>query len=118
MKIAIPLNENSITSSICQSFGRSPYFLIYETDTEESAFLDNPAATSQGGAGIKAAQLLVDNGIEALITPRCGGKAIDVINAANIKVYKTINSSIKENLESFNTGKLVLLDEIHNAGGR
>lgn len=118
MKIAIPLNDNSITSSICQSFGRSPYFLVYETNTEESTFLNNPAATSQGGAGIQAAQLLVDNGIETLITPRCGGKAIDVIDAAGIKVYKTINSSIKENIQAFNTGKLSLLDEIHGVGGR
>jgi predicted Fe-Mo cluster-binding NifX family protein len=56
MRIAIPVDEKSIKTSVCQSFGRAPYFLIYDTDSKESKFIDNSAAASQGGAGIKAAQ--------------------------------------------------------------
>ncbi|MDW5300616.1 MAG: NifB/NifX family molybdenum-iron cluster-binding protein [Sedimentibacter sp.] len=122
MKIAIPVNEASMESNICISFGRAPYYLIYETDTKESTFLNNIAATSQGGAGIRAAQSLVDNNIEALIVPRSGGNAADVINQANIKMYKTINDSISDNINAFNEGKLILLNEIHagfhNHGGK
>ncbi|MGB4440185.1 MAG: NifB/NifX family molybdenum-iron cluster-binding protein [Sedimentibacter sp.] len=113
MKIAMPSDEKSMESSVCISFGRTPYFLIFDTDTKESSFIDNSAASSQGGAGIKAAQLLVDNGVEALITPRCGGNAADVIKAANIKMYKTINNSINDNINAFNDSKLLLLEEIH-----
>ena len=51
MKIAIPVEDKSIEGNICQSFGRSPYFLIYDTGSEESVFLNNTAAASQGGAG-------------------------------------------------------------------
>ena len=40
--------------------GRTPYFLIYDTDTQKSVFLDNSAAASTGGAGIKAAQMIAD----------------------------------------------------------
>lgn len=113
MKIVIPVDDKSMESTVCISFGRTPYFLIYNTETKESVFLENSAAASQGGAGIKAAQTVVDTGAEALLTPRCGENAAEVIKAANIKIYKTTNSSINDMISSFESGKLSLLDEIH-----
>lgn len=113
MKIAIPVNENSISSTICQSFGRTPYFLIYDVDTKESVFLDNEAASKQGGAGIKASQVLLDQGVDAIITPRCGENAADVIKGANIMLYKTINASIRDNINAFKNDELELLFDIH-----
>lgn len=113
MKIAMPVDDKNLEKNICISFGRTPYFLIYNTETMESLFFDNSAAASQGGAGIKAAQLVVDNKVDALLTPRCGENAAAVIKAANIKIYKTINDSIRDNLKAFKEGKLFLLEDIH-----
>lgn len=113
MKIAIPTDDKSMETNVCQSFGRTPYFLVFDTDTKASVFLDNSAAASQGGAGIKAAQTIVDCKASVLLTPRCGENAADVINAANIKMYKTINGSVADNINAFNEGKLALLEEIH-----
>lgn len=114
MKIAIPVNNNSIESGVCKSFGRAPYFLIYDTKTKENVFLDNSAASSQGGAGIVAAQYIVDNNVDALLTPRCGENAAQVFNAAEIKIYKTIKDSVDENIKAFNDEGLPLLTEIHS----
>lgn len=113
MKIAIPVDKKSMETSVCQSFGRTPYFLIYDTNSKEDIYIDNSAAASHGGAGIKAAQTIVDNNVIAVLTPRCGENAAEVLNAANIKIYKTINSSIKENIIALNDGKLSLLSDIH-----
>ncbi len=121
MKIAIPVDDKFMESKVCMSFGRTPYFLIYDTDTKESAFIDNGAAASQGGAGIKAAQTIVDNNVSALLTPRCGENAALVIKAAGIEIYKTKSYSIEDNINALNEGKLSLLEEIHagfhNHGG-
>ncbi|MHC1720322.1 MAG: NifB/NifX family molybdenum-iron cluster-binding protein [Clostridiaceae bacterium] len=114
MKIAIPVNEKSMETSVCISFGRTPYFLIYDNVKKESVFLDNSAAASQGGAGIKAAQSIVDSKANVLLTPRCGENAANVLKAADIKIYKTMNNSLKENLEAFEEGKLQELTEIHS----
>jgi predicted Fe-Mo cluster-binding NifX family protein len=100
-------------TTVSMSFGRAPYFLIYDTESRENIFVSNSAATSQGGAGIKAAQNIVDNKVSALLTPRCGENAAEVIKAAEIKIYKTINDSIRDNIEAFDEGKLPLLEEIH-----
>ncbi|XCH79143.1 MAG: NifB/NifX family molybdenum-iron cluster-binding protein [Candidatus Dehalobacter alkaniphilus] len=113
MKIAIPVDDNSMDTSVCISFGRAPYFLLYDTETEENNFLDNSAAASQGGAGIKVAQNIVDSGAEAIITPRCGENAAEVLKAAEIALYKNTNNSIRDNIEALKEGKLNLLDDIH-----
>lgn len=113
MRIAIPVDEDSMQTNVCQSFGRAPYFLFYDTESEESEFLDNSAAASQGGAGIKAAQWVVDQKVRALLTPRCGQNAADVLKAAGIRIYKTCSSSLQENIDAFTDQKLKVLEEVH-----
>jgi predicted Fe-Mo cluster-binding NifX family protein len=122
MKIAMPVDDKSMETSVCQSFGRTPYFLIYDTESKACVFLDNSAAASQGGAGIKAAQTIVDRNVNALLTPRCGENAAEVMKAAGIKIYKTKNDSIQDNINTLNEEKLSLLEDIHagfhNHGGK
>jgi predicted Fe-Mo cluster-binding NifX family protein len=113
MKIAIPVENNTNTSNVCISFGRAPYFRFFNTETKEAIFIANEAADSQGGAGIKAAQTLVDEGAEVLLTPRCGENAAVVLQKAKVKIYKTTSGSVQDNLVSFENGKLETLEEIH-----
>lgn len=122
MRIAIPVEEKTSAANVCSSFGRTPYFLIYDTETKESTFLDNRAVASAGGAGIKAAQTIIDNNVGALLTPRCGGNAAAVLQAAEIEIYKTTSPAVKDNIEAFIAGELPLLKEFHagfhGRGGR
>lgn len=113
MKIAIPVEDQVRGATVSQSFGRAPYYLIYDTETKERKFIDNSAIVSQGGAGIKAAQTIVDSGVSALLTPLCGENAAKVLNTANIILYKTVAASVQNNIEAFNSGTLPLLDDIH-----
>jgi predicted Fe-Mo cluster-binding NifX family protein len=113
MRIAIPVDDKTMETTVCMSFGRAPYFLIYDTKSKESNFVNNNAVASQGGAGIKAAQKVADSNVNALLTPRCGENAAEVIKAAHIKMFKTINDSIQDNIEAFDEDKLTQLEEIH-----
>lgn len=113
MKIAIPTEEKSLDSNVCPSFGRTPYFLFYNTTTKESYYLDNSAVSSQGGAGIKAAQVIADHGVKALLTPRCGENAETVLSKAEVLIYKTIPGTVRQNIDAFVSDELVLLNEFH-----
>lgn len=113
MRIAIPVDEPSLDAPVCVSFGRAPYFLLYNTVTKETEFLDNSAAAASGGAGIKAAQAVADCGTQALISPRCGENAAEVLNGAEITIYKSIAGTAKENLDAYDDNKLSALSEIH-----
>ena len=113
MKIAIPVDENKAGSAICVSFGRTPYFLFYDTQSKFLDYVVNSAADAEGGAGLKAAQLIVDMGADALLTVRCGQNAADVLTAAQIKVYKTVAGTAEDNLTAFAEGKLSVMTQFH-----
>ena len=113
MLIAIPVNEAEEQAEICVSFGRAPFFLFYNTETSKSTIEVNSAANAQGGAGIKAAQFVVDQGAKALITPRCGENSAQVLKAAEIQIFQCEGMNAAQNIADFKSGKLKLLDSFH-----
>ena len=114
MKLAIPVSDCNMEASICIFFGPTPYFLIYDTETKESNFLDNSSVAGKEGAGKKAAQTVVNQKVDALLTPRCGKNAAEVIQSANIEIYEIEGTSLLDNINAFDEGKLALLGEIHD----
>ena len=110
MRIAIPLDENK--KDVCIVLARAPYFLFHEDGKD--TVIENPAAVAQGGAGIQVAQFLVDNRIDALITVRCGQNAAEVFQAAEMKIYKSVNKVAADDLNAWKEGKLEELTEFHS----
>ena len=113
MRIAIPVDEKNIDSGVCISFGRTPYFLIYDTENGNEEILDNGAIAESAGAGIKASQTIVDAEVKVLLTPRCGENAAEVLEAGEVKMYRTFKGTARENIEAFKEEKLEELTEIH-----
>lgn len=111
MRLAIPVNEDQKT--LCLSFGRTPLFAIIDTETNQTYYLNNSAIAAQGGAGIKAAQTLVDEKIEVLLTPRCGENAAEVLQAAHIKIYRATNDCVEDQLKAYRENQLSVLETIH-----
>lgn len=114
MKIAFPTRGENLTAVINDNFARSDKFLIIDSETKEFEVFNNAAAASQGGAGPKAAQILIDKGVEVLIAPRCGQKAYDLLSAGEIKVYKASGISIEEGFNLYTENKLSELNEVHS----
>lgn len=54
MIASIPMNEQNLQTEVCVSFGRAPYFLLFDTQGT-ARWLTNTAAESTGGAGVAAA---------------------------------------------------------------
>jgi predicted Fe-Mo cluster-binding NifX family protein len=111
MVVAVPVYDDDKT--ICVSFGRSPEFLFVDTETNEKKYIKNPAADAPGGAGIKAAQFVADNKAMALLTPRCGENAANVLEGANVIIYKTTSTDTDGELKKFEDGKLEALSGFH-----
>jgi predicted Fe-Mo cluster-binding NifX family protein len=86
---------------------------MINTQTGEKTRFENKAASSAGGAGIAAAQSIVDKGAEAVLVPRCGENAAKVLSSANIKLFRTVGESVTENIDAFSAGRLSELDNIH-----
>ncbi len=109
MKIAVVLDEDQ--KNICPIFARAPYLLVEENGEEK--LVENPGAEAESGAGIQAAQAVLDSGAGVLITVRCGENAGQVFQAAGIEIYKAQGTDARENIKLYHEGKLEKLTHFH-----
>ncbi len=117
MKIGLSSNGNSLSDPFASNFGRCSFFIVYDSSAKNIATAySNTAQNAAGGAGIQAAQSMLDNGVEAVIAPQMGPNAWNVLQGANIKVFSGIMGSIQENIDAFLAGELKEMSGAHGVG--
>ena len=107
MKIAFSSYGKTLDVLLDERFGRAANFVIYDTDSKETAVVvntQNMEATQ--GAGIQSAMHCVNSGADTVITGHCGPKAFQVLQAAGIKVYLTRAVTAEQALREFESGRL------------
>ncbi len=112
MKIAITSIGNTLDSTFEKRFGRSPYFIIYDTDTKTHQAISNDKnLNAVQGAGVQSARNLMEAEVKHLITGHCGPKAFYLLQAAGIKIYATDTATVQEAIDQFNNGSLTPLEQ-------
>ncbi len=106
MKVAITSQGDNLAAQVDLRFGRCPYFIIIDLETEEIEAVLNPASGAMGGAGPQAAQGLGDKGVEAVITGNVGPNAFQTLKAGNIKIFGGASGTVKEALTKYKSGEL------------
>ncbi|MGC9349587.1 MAG: NifB/NifX family molybdenum-iron cluster-binding protein [Anaerolineae bacterium] len=106
MRIVIPANDEGLDAPVSSIFGRAPVFVFVDTDTLDVETLPNPAISAPGGAGIQAAQSVVEHGPDAVVCPRMGPNAFRVIQMAGIPAYVLAGTTVREAVEAFKAGSL------------
>lgn len=101
MKVAIPVTSPTPRTDMSATFGRTDHFLVYDSLDGAVEFIANTAAASPGGTGVAAAQVLVDAGVAAVLTARCGDRATAVLHAAGIDVYHVKRTTASAALASW-----------------
>lgn len=105
-KIAIASNGKTLKSQVDPRFGRCFYFLIVDSETEEFKVLTNTADSMPRGAGVSAAQLVVDQKVEAVIAGNFGPKAVNVLSQSGVNILPVSGKTVKEALKDYREGKL------------
>jgi predicted Fe-Mo cluster-binding NifX family protein len=107
MKIAITSTGPHLEAEMDQRFGRAQMFLIVESETGRFTAVDNTQnLEAPQGAGIQAAETVVDQGVEVLITGHCGPNAFKTLQAAGITVIVGARGTNAEVMEQFKNGEL------------
>jgi predicted Fe-Mo cluster-binding NifX family protein len=108
MKLAITAAGPDLSSPFDTRFGRAKYLLFVDTPFRTFTSLENGAAMNAAeGAGIQAAQNVIDNNAKAVITGNCGPKAFRALKAAGIQVYLAPDGTVTENLDRFDRGQFL-----------
>ncbi len=105
MKIVISSQDVTMNAEVDPRFGRCAYFMVVDLETGDFEAIKNPAVDFASGAGIKSAGIVVDQGAEAVLTGRVGPKAMNALEAGNVKIYSDVSGNIAEVVEKFKKGE-------------
>jgi len=106
MKVVVSAQGDSLDAASSPVFGRCPYFVFVDTDTMEAKGVPNPAMSQGGGAGIQAAQLVVNEGAKAVLTGNLGPNAYDVLSAAGVPGFLAPEGTVRQAVEGYKAGQL------------
>ena len=86
------------------NFGRAPYFLFIDPDTQALDAVENRPGAH--GAGVQAAQTVADRGASTVITGSVGPNAFRGLEAAGIEVFVGATGTVREAFDAYQSGKL------------
>lgn len=106
MKVAVSSQGETLEAPASPVFGRCPTYLFVDTETMEFNAIANPAMNQGGGAGIQAAQFVVSQGAQAVLSGNLGPNAFDVLQAAGVPGYLVQEGTVRQAVEAFKAGSL------------
>jgi predicted Fe-Mo cluster-binding NifX family protein len=123
MKVVICSSGQGLDSLVDARFGRCPYFAIVDSKTGRSEFLENTAGRAFHGAGVSAAQVVADKGVGAVLGINFGPNAVNVLQAAGIKIYVLpdkggLSLTVAEALKKYQAGEVKTIDQANQAPHR
>ena len=86
MIIAISTNMNDLDQQVSQNFGRSQWFCLYDTDTENMKFVENIAGSAKQNAGVKTINFLLEQNVDTVISGRFGTITMVLLREKNIQI--------------------------------
>jgi len=86
MRLIISAQEPSPDGPVDRRFGRSSWLVSVDSETGKWKAFENPGASQSGGAGVAAAQFVIDQKAEVVISGDFGPHAAGAFRVAGIKM--------------------------------
>jgi predicted Fe-Mo cluster-binding NifX family protein len=107
MKICVSATSNTLDASVDPRLGRCPYLIIVDTETMQFEAVPNITSGSMGGgAGIQAAQIIINKSAKVVINGNVGPSALQALSAAGISVITGAYGSVREVVEKYKRREL------------
>ena len=106
MKIVVTAGGADLDAQASPVFGRCPAYVFVDTETMQFEAVQNPAVSASGGAGIQAAQFVIERGARAVVTGNVGPNAFNVFQAARVPVHLFGGGTVRQAVEAYKAGQL------------
>lgn len=113
MRIALCVKNNSFDTEVDGRFGRCRYFALVDPALGQVDFILNEAA-DEGGAGVKAARIIMKNKVDAVITVSIGHKAFALLKKANMRIYGGLAGTIQDSIDLYINSRLPEMNKANN----
>lgn len=101
-KICVTSSGPTLDSMVDPRFGRCAFFIIADPQTYDFEVVPNEAASAAGGAGIRAAQIVASQNVQAVLTGSVGPNAFPALQDAGVKILAGVSGTVKSALENYN----------------
>jgi predicted Fe-Mo cluster-binding NifX family protein len=105
MKIVVSATKPGLDAPVSPILGRCPVFCFVDTETMAAESVENPALSASGGAGVQAAEYVIEQGAQGVLTQNVGPNAFEVFDAAGVPVYAARGATVREAIEAYAMGK-------------
>lgn len=107
MRVAVSSTGPEAGSAVDPRFGRAAWFVVVDTSTGQVKALNNQAgADARSGAGVQAAEAVVREEVEYVLTGHCGPNAFRALAAAGVKVVVDVGGTVQEAVDHLKSGML------------
>jgi len=106
VRICVTAFSDKPDAAVDPRFGRCRYFVILDPETMSYDVVENAGLNATGGAGIQAAQTIVNKKVDVVITGNIGPNAFNVLSAAGIKTVTGVSGTVKDVVERYQRGEL------------
>lgn len=105
--IAIPIeSEAGLSSEVSSHFGKAPFYLLYNTETNTSKVIKN--TSHHFGGKVHPPVMIKNAGATCVITGSIGDHAKELFKKFDIAVYIGLGNTIQETIDLYKDGKLQL----------
>ncbi len=107
VKVGLAVEDDSgLDSRVSSRFGRAPFLAIVELEDGEIGgvrVVENPGASARSGAGIKAVQRLLEEGVRVAVAGAFGPNAMTALEELGIETVELAGVSVEEALQRIRT---------------
>lgn len=104
-RVAVSSAGESLESPVDPRFGRCPYFVIFE-DGQAHRAVGNSGRALGNGAGIQAAQQVLDLGVDTVVTGDIGPNAFRVLAAGGVRMFVKCTGTVGSAMQAYREGAL------------
>lgn len=117
MKVAITTQGAGVNPAVNPQFGRTRWFVVYDTVSNVSFAVDNQKnVDATQGAGVQMGRSIIELGVQAVITGRVGPKAFATLQACGVPIYTSTEISVDDAINKFKTGQLTRMKSANARG--
>ncbi len=117
MKVCFPVQQDvGIESTVYNHFGSAPTFVVIDTDYENIGAISNANQIHEHGA-CNPIMALGGQQVDAVVVGGIGAGALMKLNAQGIRVYRSLETTIRGNLALLKNNKLPELMMNQTCGG-
>jgi predicted Fe-Mo cluster-binding NifX family protein len=106
MKICVTASGEGLDSEVDPRFGRCGYFIIYDPETRSIKSISNAGTAASGGAGVKAAEVIANEGVNVLLTGSVGPNAFSIFVELGIDIQVGAKGTVREAVRQYEAGEL------------